>query len=302
MKTYSDIHNEIIAFIQNGAMGSWFNNKDLYYELGLDTQIERKNANKVLSRMTLDGLIQPHRMKHGVHRAKDQHIEKIDWRSADASSELDLLLPFAMERFVKILPRNIIVIAGAPDAGKTAWAIDFTKKNMFNHTINYFSSEMGELELAVRLANHKDIKKAEWIFNPYDRTNNFADVIDPNAINIIDFLEITEEFYLVAREIKDLYDVLNKGICIVCLQKNPSSKFAKVDLGRGGALSLEKARLYLALDPNETRVIKAKNWRIPTKNPNGMRFTYNLIGGAEFVNVQEHARNEDDTLNKFNSM
>jgi len=80
--------------------------------------------------------------------------------------------------------------------------------------------------------------------------------------------------------IKDIYDRLNKGVCIIALQKNPDK-----DFGLGGQRSIEKSRLYLAMDPGKIKIVKAKNWRTH-ENPNGLKTDFKLLGGCKFVNNQ----------------
>jgi len=48
-----------------------------------------------------------------------------------------------IERWVKTLPKNIIILAGEANAGKTALLLNFCSMNMGKFKINYFSSEMG---------------------------------------------------------------------------------------------------------------------------------------------------------------
>jgi len=60
-------------------------------------------------------------------------------------------------------------------------------------------------------------------------------------------------------------------------------KKAGEELGRGGAFSLEKARLYLSMDSGELKVVKAKNWALPGENPNGRVFHFKLVDGCKFL-------------------
>jgi hypothetical protein len=41
-------------------------------------------------------------------------------------------------------------------------------------------------------------------FKTVQRSANFADVIQPDQINIIDYLEITDNFFLVAEELSEI--------------------------------------------------------------------------------------------------
>ena len=94
---------------------------------------------------------------------------------------------------------------------------------------------MGETELKKRLELF-GLPLDEWKFKVYPRAENFADLITPEKkIFIIDFLEVTEDFWKVSKFIKDIHGKLKEGICIIALQKSEGKAS-----GRGGDFSKEK--------------------------------------------------------------
>ena len=135
---------------------------------------------------------------------------------------------------------------------------------------------MGGEELKLRLSKFGNLK---WTFDPRERSTNFADVIYADDINIIDYIEITSgEFYMIAEELRAIFDKLKKGIAVIALQKKKGA-----ELGRGAEFSLEKPRLYLSMDSGTLKIIKAKNWAVEGENPNGVEFKFHLLHGAEFI-------------------
>lgn len=267
----------------NGTEGV-FTYEQLDRDLVIRTEQEKNTRRVVISLLKKDGIVIKATDKEGAYRVARDDAPEIPWRQADESQAIKLIWPFNLHEFVRILPKNIIVIAGAPDAGKTAFCFNFIKANMKNYSIVYFSSEMGGLELKLRLSNFDSMKPDDWVFESRERSSNFADVIRPDKVNIVDYLEITDNFYLVAGEIKAIWEKLNKGIAIVCIQKKRGIQF---QLGRGAESSLEKARLYLSMDSGHLEIVKAKNWIDPQRNPNGLAWTFKLIKGCKFVNIQE---------------
>ncbi len=115
-------------------------------------------------------------------------------------------------------------------------------------------------------------KEIRWIAQSFD----WWDKIDPDGINIIDYMEITEEHYKIGGWITQVRNKLNKGIAIIALQKPPGRSE-----GTGGRVTKDKARLYLAIDFNRIEVVKGKNWRGTVRNtdPNGMVASFDLIKG-----------------------
>jgi hypothetical protein len=258
-----------------------FLSTEYHAEARLSTREEKHAVTECLRRMALEGIIERYGDKRGSYRLVENECETIDFLNA-SDRAIDLRWPFGIERYFKTLPKNIIVIAGEPDAGKTAFLLEFTRINQARHKVHYFSSEMGVAEFRTRLLKF-DIPLEKWTFDAKERASNFSDVIHPNDINIIDFLEIHDEFYRIGALIKEVYDKLKEGAAIIAIQKN-----AGTDYGLGGMRGLEKARLYLALNrptkPNEhnrAKIVKAKNWATES-NPNGLCIDFKLIQGCRF--------------------
>lgn len=253
-----------------------FLSTDVYKSLQLSTREEHKNVSIILKRLLDKGVIEKFGDKNGCWRVVDNEAQTINWYDADVKA-LDIKWPMGIEDFVITMPKNIIVVAGSPNAGKTAFLLNVVKMNMEGKMpIHYYSSEMGSMELKGRLQKF-NIPLSKWRFNAKERSSNFDDVIQPNDINIVDYLELSDQFYLVGGMLKKIFDKLKNGIAIVALQKNPNASMA-----RGGVGTLEKPRLYITMDSGIMKIEKGKNWKHPEKNPNGMRIRFKLFQGAEF--------------------
>ncbi len=253
----------------------YFLTTEVHAELRITTPEEKKACYSTLLRMCESGEIEKHGDKRGCFRVVDETCESIDFLSASGEA-LDVHFPFEVESLVKILPKNIVVIAGEPNAGKTAFLLNVAEANMDRHEVLYFTSEMGALELQDRLSKFGRPLNS-WKVKFKERSSNFADVIRPDAINIIDYLEVHDEFYKVGLYIKEISDKLVNGIAIIAIQKNKGNEY-----GLGGGRGLEKARLYLSMEPRKIKIVKAKNWANSAKNPNGMECEFQLSSGWKF--------------------
>lgn len=267
--------------LQNG----YFLSTEIYKYLQVSTREEKKNIWIILKRLCDKGLIERHGTKSGQYRLLDTSLEEIDLYAQD-DEEISIKWPFGIEKLVKTMSKNIVILAGVSNAGKTAFLLNVIEQNMDIYDIHYFISEMGKAELKSRLQKF-DRPLKSWKFHSYERTGNFADVIKPNAINIIDFLEIYHEHYMIGQWIKDIYDRLNKGIAIIAIQKKPGAA-----VGVGGITTLEKARLYLNIDSGRLKIEKGKNWTSELKNPNGLELHFKLIKGCKFLVVQDWEKKE----------
>ena len=232
----------------------------------------------------LNSVRKTHQRNHPIDRASQQgripDLERINFLEAPTDC-VDVTLPFGLHDLVEIMPSNVIVIAGEPNTGKTAFLLNVVRDNMDKFNVHYFNSEMGAGDLRKRLEKFEGIGLDDWWhgFCAYERTNNFPEVIQPGEgnINLIDFLEVHEEFYRVGGILNDIYRRLNGAIAIVALQKN-----YKTDIGLGGLRSLEKPRLYIAMSRSRIKIVKAKNFKT-VENPNQKIMDFSLVQGWRFI-------------------
>lgn len=261
-----------------------FLSTDVHKCLQVSTRQDMKNVSEILRRLTTEKIIERYGNRSGQFRVVDTDLEVLDWRSA-ATGEIPVILPLDVHEYVKIMPKNLIVIAGSPNAGKTAFLLNIVKSNMYKYNINYFSSEMSECEMRDRLSKFTDIGLDDWKFRAYNRCSNFADVIVPDEINIIDFLELHDEFWKVGSMFKEIYEKLTTGIAIIAIQKKHGAR-----TGKGGDITLEKPRLYLSMEGGKVKIEKGKNWRHPTVNPNNLECTFKLVQGCKFIKEADWIR------------
>lgn len=260
-----------------------FLSTEIYSCLQVSTRDDKKNVSIILKRMCDEGEIERSGNKNGCFRRVETDIEPVNFLTAP-TDEFPITWPMEIHEQCVIYPGNIIMVAGSKDAGKTAFLLNTAKMNMTQHEIVYLNSEMGDTEFRKRLEFFEDVSLSEWKLRAYHRASNFADLITPEKkIFIVDFLEVTTDFWKVAGMIQEIHKKLKEGICIIALQKADGR-----DVGRGGDFSKEKARLYLSLDylrdqkVNQIKITNAKSWRTD-RNPRGMYRTYKLVNGSRFI-------------------
>jgi hypothetical protein len=266
-----------------------FSTTDCHKELQLTTKEQMKAANMALLRLCdgLNHLLEKYGDKRGCYRRVENNIEPVNFLTAP-TNEFPISLPMGIDNYCNLYPGNIVIVAGSKSAGKTSFLLNIVKDNMTQHEIIYLNSEMGDTEFRKRLELFEDVNLQDWKFKAYHRASNFADLITPEKkIFIVDFLEVTSDFWKVAQYIQEIHKKLKEGICIIALQKSAG----KV-LGRGGDFSMEKARLYLTLDyledqkVNRIQIAEAKAWRT-NRNPRGMYRDYKLVNGSIYIPVND---------------
>ena len=268
------------------AQEGFFDTTTLYRDLDIKDKNAKSACLTALSRLVKEGVIERFGKKAGTYRLTNHKVDVMNWEDAPVR-DMTISYPFGLERMVVTYPSNIIVIAGASNSGKTTFLLDFARMNAAYHDIHYFNSEMGASELKMRLGLFQNCNITDWKrVKFYERNDNFDDVIRPDKVNIIDYLEVLNDFWKVGEQIKAIHSKLTTGIAVIAIQKNRGT-----ELGRGGAFGTEKPRLYLSMDYGRIKIIKAKNWKT-TDNPNNLCLDFSIGGGWKFIPKGEwHADN-----------
>jgi hypothetical protein len=236
-----------------------------------------------VKRLCDDKVIAP--VSRGVYRKITQPVP-IDYTSA-TEEYVPLELPLGLGKLVQVTPASVIIVAGVPNAGKSAFLLNVLRYNMLKYEMDYFSSELNDTRFKIRLNCFEDVEETyiEWKFDAYELNSDYKFFVHPDRITIIDYLEVYDEFYKVSKYINDVFRVLKKGVALIAIQKNAATQY-----GIGGTRSSEKAHLYLTLDNNILTIVKAKDWKTHTVNPNNMAIEFKLVQGSRFIPVGDWYR------------
>lgn len=166
----------------------------------------------------------------------------------------------------------------------SALMYNIIKENRHDWDVHLFNSESDAGELRERLDKFDDISIDQWGIKAYQRSGNFHQVVKkgPQSLNIIDFLEVHNDFFAIGGLIKQIHDNLDGAIAIIGLQKNPGS-----DTGLGGYRMLEVTRLAIALEFQKVKVIKAKAVWNPERNPTGLVKDFKLYDGHKIISNEQ---------------
>lgn len=246
-------------------------------KLGIVTKRDKENRRQIFKRFLDRNFIERVGNKEGVYRRVQRDFEPMNLNDVQLKP-LEIEWPFDIHDKVYMLPKSVGIVAGETNSGKSAFCLNFAHLNMNHMKVRYITSEMGSQEIRDRVSK---MGKPISAWNPVEfieRANQFADLVLPDGITVIDYLEKVENFYEIGKDIKNIFDHLTTGFCLIALQKKTG-----LDFGRGGDFSAEKARLYLSMFPGKLKIIKAKNWVKSDVNPNGMECSFKLVGGIKFI-------------------
>jgi len=232
------------------------------------TKEEKASVHQALNRRK-DETIQKVGMRDGIYRRIDKDVVHIDFNAEEGASST-VKLPLDLDSMVNICEGNIILISGEYNAGKTTFALNVLQMNKNRMKIRYISSEMRAGEFKSRWKTF-NLDPEFWL--PDEMTeyvelgNNLTNLIIPDALNIVDYLEFKDGDYTKGAEyMRQVHDKLSTGVAIVCNQQKEG-----VRLPRSGDLIMEKPRLAVTFRKLQTQteeimgiaeIQKAKNVRV----------------------------------------
>jgi len=251
--------------------------------LQLLTRNEKNAAYIAFNRFcNVEKIIEKHGDKRGEYRIIDNEKEKtkMDLLSECEIQEVPIKLPLDLNEMCVVSPGNIIVVSGSKSSGKTAMMMNIAWMNQHKFEVVYLNSEMHETEFKKRMKKFAPL--ANWKIVGYKCHNNFDDYIEsnPKRIYIVDYLEVHENFFEIAKPIRKIHEKLGDAICIIGIQMKSGAT-----LGRGGDFSAEKARLYLTMDYNheekrtKVTIYDAKEPRPPLDNVRGKWRNVKIVDG-----------------------
>jgi len=264
------------------STSGWWETRELDLDLGITGTRDKENRKKILQRLRELGVIEQHPKINKQFRFINTRITSLDFKAASTAGILPIKWPMCIEKYVNLFAGNTVVVAGSPNSGKTALLLNFIYLNQDNFPIYYLCSEMGAIELRNRLDQFPGMAIEDWKFQAIERASDFADVIRPDCVNVIDYLEMTTELYAVNTHLTAISHKLGTGLALVALQKKQGAQY-----GRGQEFGLEKPKLYLSMDRGKLQIVKGKSWAKKNVDPCGLEVSFKITGGCQFTITKE---------------
>ena len=280
LSRFEGLSKRVRAWVQDTV--GWWTTEELDKELGVTDHRGKENRRKIILRLRGDGIIEGHPKINKQFRYVNTRITSLAFKTASNAGVLPIKWPLGIEKYVNLFPGNIAVVAGSPNAGKTALLLNFIHLNQEAFPVYYFCSEMGAVELRDRLDKFPGMDVNDWKFEAIERAGDFADVIRPDCVNVIDYLEMTTELYLINTHLTAISHKVGNGLAIVAIQKKQGAQY-----GRGQEFGVEKPKLYLSMDKGKLQIVKGKSWATKKINPNGLQVSFKIIGGCQFQATSE---------------
>ncbi|MCJ7828677.1 MAG: hypothetical protein MUP81_02920 [Dehalococcoidia bacterium] len=275
--------SEVEQWIINSVTGKF------HYTKILDGQIDPKlyaAVRTILHRAKDKGIVAPVDGKDGWWRPVDRNMQEICWWEASGEIGENIILPLGMNKYCYIPLPSLIVIAGKYNTGKTALCINIVNANMdkWKNKLDFYVSEGMEM-MGTKFKNLNTYIPKPPPFKMYRRTENFADIIHPDHLSVIDYLRVDmEKSYAVSTPLFEIFDKLGKdGAAVVAMQKPPGDR----KLAFGGAGTAFEPSLYIAMDKDVIRFEKIKIPKIMDYDPYMVKIQFKLKNGVNFYDVNE---------------
>lgn len=221
----------------------------------------------------------------GWWRPADNSLEEICWWDGDGEIGDSLLLPMGLNKYCYIPLPSLIIVAGKYNAGKTAFCINTVNQNLekWENKIDFYVSEGAEMMRAKFDSLNSFLPKPPP-FKMYRRTENFADVIDPDHLSVIDYLRVDmSKTYEIGNSLFAIFNKLNRGIAVVAMQKPPGDR----KIAFGGASTAFEPTLYIGMDKDVLGFEKIKVPKLVDIDPYTLKITFKISKGVNFYEIHE---------------
>jgi len=238
--------------------------------------------------------------RKALYKYVDRTKKIINWTVANANDELPIAWPkahgfngfddnstFGFDGHITVRPGDLIVVSGVSNMGKSVFCRNFLAENLpiWSGLIQMMVSEYAPGRFK------STINRMQWVdfcytdgtprFELIERHADWKYAIEPDWINIIDWIGLDDAFYKIGNVMEGIQEQLSGGIAVVVLQKNEGKS-----LGMGGTFSEHRASVYFNIDKDLLTVRKVKEYKSGF-NPNGAMYGYSIVNsGAEYASIR----------------
>lgn len=190
---------------------------------------------------------------------------------------------------------DVVVIGGVSQTGKTALAINILRENADRHKCLIMGSEFTTADGKISPRTLGRLNRLDWDwmnegkpkFDMLPVREHYEDYIDgEHDIYLIDWINLTDNFYLIGKIIDDIHANLGQAIAVVVLQKSEEAK-----LPRGRDFPRDLASLLFTIDiygswQSRLTVVKAKSPKGTTLD--GRMWKFDIVeGGSRLHAISE---------------
>jgi len=229
-----------------------------------------------------------------IYKYIDRTIKTIDWQTASSQDEIPMRFPksqydestFEFAEFVTVRPADLIVVAGVSNKGKSTFVRNLLWENMDTIHCRMMVSEYapGRFKSVVSRMTWGNPLKEDGSpkFDLIERHGDWRYAIEPDSLNIIDWVGLGDNFWEIRQVMEGIQDTLRGGVAVIVLQKTEGKA-----LGEGGTFSEQRASIYLNIDSGVLTVRKIKETK-HNRYFDGLSYGFDIVdSGAGLSNIRE---------------
>ena len=286
------------------ARGRDVNLRDIRSFLGIETgsKDDINLRTQMSTHLVKSKTVKPSGRNDGVYRVL-QPVEPVKWWADEINENpIDFRFPrsyedeteFGLEDVAEIFPGDMILIGGVSNYGKTTLALSILGENLSLMPSVLMGSEYTAADGKISPKFKRRMKRMKWVnwmeddkprFQLYPVGSDYEDYIQADSVNVVDWISLPGEYYLIDSLMKSIKDRVGNGVAVVVLQKNRTSEF-----GEGGERSERYADVYMTVDPygeTESRLTLGKV-KAPKGKATGRMWAFEIVDyGANLLNIRE---------------
>jgi len=288
----------------SGAEGKEVSLAYLRNELRLNPErSEWESIRKSMQLLSQEGVVKPSGRNDGIYKVVVPIKPVRWWDDGKVEAPLEFQFPrsyhddttFGIENLVEVFAGDLILISGRSNYGKTAMALSIMAENLnLMPTIlmgsEYTSSDGKEKPKFKRRRRNMDW--VQWItdngqprFELLPVGGDYEDYIKPDYMNVIDWVSLPGEYYLIDKLLKSLKDRAGGGITVAVIQKKKD-----VDYGEGGERTEWYADVSLKIDAfgEHQSLLTIGKVKAPKGRVEGRTWAFDIVDyGANLENIRE---------------
>lgn len=279
---------------------------DYHYTKVLDGQVDPLSypqLRKIMHDLVKERGIKPSGNHDGIYRTIKE-VKSVRWQEADETKYFDLIYPmghggdescFGFEDLISLSEGDLIVIGGVSNAGKSAVVLNLLGENIDKHECILMGNEYTTLDGKPSPKFKRRMMRMDWAdwmdgdgnakFELLPIRENFEDYIQAGKLNMIDWINLTDQFYKIGKILEDGKVAVGDGLLVAVLQKGEG-----VDLARGKDFTKDLADLYITIDfygETESRLTVGKV-KEPKARITGRSWAFRIVdSGANLHNIRE---------------
>lgn len=228
------------------------------------------------------------------YRKVNYDLPVADWWTAEGKPFPNFKWPkgkdgsnFHFDESITMFCKDLVVIAGEGNEGKSAFALNIVTENMDLHPVTYIPSEYDPDKFKYRMSFFEwaeIMRDGKPKFEVIPMTENYEDVIitRPDNIVILDWITLDDDIYKMKALLKRIQSRLVNGIAVAVIQKRSYKQ-----VGEGGEGTKDYASVYLTIQRQLVTVEKIKFAVNKQLNPNLRWYGFELDNGSQFYNMRE---------------